>query len=128
MVFADNIFVELETDKTFTVFDETVFNKNYFNKKILIRELVKLENRVYNLKFTPFYYLSNWKLEAPNKIIYVNSLEEKQYFFLETLEYLLNTYFKSMQLKINGIIYGKECIFGEDFQFEIYDSKISKTI
>lgn len=128
MVFADNIIVELNTDKDFTAFDEAVFNRTYFQRKVLIQQLVKVENKIYNLEFTPFYYFSNWKIEAPNKVIYVNSIDEKQYFFLETLQYLMNTYFKSINIKINGIIYGKECIFGDDFRFEIHDSKISKTI
>jgi hypothetical protein len=128
MVFADIIYVELNTDKDFTAFDEAVFNRTYFQRKVLIQQLVKVENRAYNLEFTPFYYFSNWKLEAPNKLIYINSIDEKQYFFLETLQYLMNTYFKSMKIQINGIIYGKECIFGDDFSFEIKDSKISKSI
>jgi len=128
MVFADNIIVELNTDKDFTAFDEAVFNRTYFQRKVLIQKLVKVENKMYNLEFTPFYYFSNWKIEAPNKVIYVNSIDEKQYFFLETIQYLINTYFKSMKLEINGVIYGKECIFGDDFRFEINDSKISKTI
>ena len=128
MVFADIICVELNTDKDFTAFDEAVFNRTYFQRKVLIQQLVKVENRTYNLEFTPFYYFSNWKLEAPNKLIYINSIDEKQYFFLETLQYLMNTYFKSMKIQINGIIYGKECIFGDDFCFEIKKSKISKSI
>lgn len=128
MVFADIIQVELTTDKDFTAFDESIFNRTYFQRKVLIQKLVKVENKMYNLEFTPFYYFSNWKIEAPNKLIYTNSIDEKQYFFLETLQYLMNTYFRSMNLKINGAIYGKECIFGDDFRFEIHDSKISKTI
>jgi hypothetical protein len=128
MVFADIIQIELTTDKYFTTFDEAIFNKNYFQRKVLIQQLVKFENKIYNLEFTPFYYFSNWKLEAPNKLIYVNSIDEKQYFFLETLQYLMNTYFTSMKTKLNGVIYGKECIFGDDFRFEIHDSKISKIL
>jgi hypothetical protein len=128
MVFADSINVELTTDKDFTAFDEAVFNRTYFQRKVLIQKLVKVENRAYNLSFNPFYYFSNWKLEAPNKLIYVNSIDEKQYFFLETLQYLMNTYFTSMKIQINGIIYGKECIFGDNFRFEIKESKISKSI
>jgi hypothetical protein len=126
MVFADSIQVELTTDKDFTTFDEAIFNRTYFQRKVLIQKLVKFENRVTNLNFTPFYYFSNWKLEAPHKLIYVNSIDEKQYFFLETLQYLMNTYFTSMKIQINGVIYGKECIFGDDFRFEIHNSKISK--
>jgi hypothetical protein len=128
MVFADTINVELKIDKDFTAFDEAIFNRTYFQRKVLIQQLVKVENRVYNLSFTPFYYFSNWRLEFPNKLIYMNSIDEKQYFFLETLQYLINTYFTSMKIKINGVIYGKECIFGDDFRFEIHDSKISKKI
>jgi hypothetical protein len=128
MVFTNTLFTELITDKDFTVFDEAVFNRTYFQRKVLIQKIVKVENRVYNLQFSPFYHISNWKLEAPNKLIYINLDNDRQYFFLETLQYLINTYFKSMNLKINGIIYGNECIFGDDFQFEIKDSKMYKLL
>jgi hypothetical protein len=133
MVFADIIYTKITTDKDFTSFDEKVFETNYYLKKFSISEFVKTspkgsnDSKNLNLHFSPFPHISRWKIQAPNEVIFENVLDERQYFFLESLTYLMKTYFKSMNMKLNGIIYGIESIFGDKFEYEIKDNVIIKT-
>ena len=133
MVFADIIYTKITTDKEFTSFDEKVFETNYYLKKFNISEFIKTslkdskESKDLNLHFSPFPHISRWKIQAPNEVVFENVLDERQYFFLESLTYLMKTYFKSMNMKLNGIIYGTESIFGDEFEYEIKDNVITKT-
>ena len=138
MVFADIIYTKITTDKEFTSFDEKVFETNYYLKKFSISEFVKTSpkdlkgsndskgSKDLNLHFSPFPHISRWKIRAPNEVIFENVLDERQYFFLESLTYLMKTYFKSMNMKLNGTIYGTESIFGDEFEYEIKDNIIIK--
>jgi hypothetical protein len=132
MVFADIIYTKITTDKDFTSFDEKIFESNYYLKKFSISEFVKTSpkdskgSKDLNLHFSPFPHISRWKIQAPNEVIFENVLDERQYFFLESLTYLMKTYFKSMNMKLNGIIYGTESIFGDEFEYEIKDNVITK--
>lgn len=129
MVFADIIYTKITTDKDFTSFDEKIFESNYYLKKFSVSEFVKVSSKNQkdlNLNFTPFPHISRWKIRAPNEVIFENVLDERQYFFLESLSYLMKTYFKSMNMKLNGSLYGTESIFGDEFEYEIKDNIITK--
>jgi hypothetical protein len=138
MVFADIIYTKITTDKDFTSFDEKIFETNYYLKKFSISEFVKTSpkdskgfndsnrSKDLNIHFSPFSHISRWKIQAPNEVIFENVLDERQYFFLESLTYLMKTYFKSMNMKLNGSLYGTESIFGDEFEYEIKDNIIIK--
>ena len=124
MVFTDILYVKINTDKDFTSFDEKVFETNYYLKKFSISEFKYSDSK--NLNFSPFLHTLRWKIRAPNEVIFENIPDERQYFFLDSLDYLTRTYFKSMDMKLNGILYGTESIFGDEFEYEIKDNIITK--
>ena len=126
MVFTDKVYTKITTDKDFTSFDEKVFETNYFLKKFSISEFKYSNSK--NLNFSPFLHTLHWKIKAPNEVIFENVLNERQYFFLDSLDYLLRTYFKSMNMKLNGSLYGTESIFGDEFIYEIKDNIITKVL
>jgi hypothetical protein len=122
MVFADIIYTKITTDKDFTSFDEKIFETNYYLKKFSISEFKYSNSK--NLNFSPFLHTLHWKIRAPNEVFFENIINERQYFFLDSLDYLLRTYFKSMNMKLNGSLYGTESIFGDEFIYEIKDNII----
>jgi hypothetical protein len=121
MVFSDNFYTELTLSKKFYPNEAFFFETKFFQKKVVLKSLISTPR----IKFDLLMYPCNWKVDNTGlKLIYVNDSEDVQYFFLDTLKYLIDYYFEPKRIKINGNIFGKEAIFEEYFEYQVQDNKI----
>ena len=120
MVFADDIFVNINVSKNLSLDQIYSFNDKFFQKKVIITKMVFPTQ----LKFKQFLWQCDWymELESNTKIRFENRNDEPQYFFAETLQYLINDYFTPSKIYLNGVIWGKEGIFREPFEIHIKDN------
>lgn len=121
MVFSDDFEVNISLSKKFYPNEAYFFETKFFQKKLVLKSLIATPR----IKFDLFMYHCNWKIDTTGlKLIYINDSEDSQYFFLDTLQYLIDYYFEPKKIKLNGNIFGKERIFDEDFEYQIKDNKI----
>ena len=122
MVFSDfihsNLYINLEINNE-TI---TYFNKKYFAKKIPIEKLLEGSPRIIH---DTFLFPCYWKLVSPNKLVYINHAIEKQFFFLETLHYVLEDYFIKNKIYVSGFIHGNDGVFDDPFRVEIINNIIN---
>jgi hypothetical protein len=117
MVFADTVFVDLKISKNLDLEKVDSFNDKFFQKKVVITKMVFPTQ----LKFKQFLWQCNWYAEL-DQLFFYNNIEESQYFFTETLQYLINDYFIPKKLYLNGHIWGREGIFDEPFEIYVKDN------
>ena len=124
MVFADTVFVDLKISKNLDLEKVDSFNDKFFQKKVVITKMVFPTQ----LKFKQFLWQSNWYMEKtssnPDQLFFYNNIEEPQYFFTETLQYLINDYFIPNKYNLNGHIWGREGIYKEPFEIYVKDNTL----
>ena len=122
MVFAETFCTNIHLSKQFTLEEISSFETKFFQKKVILKSLIDTPN----VKFDFFTCVCNWKIDScGTRLIYENKENNSyQYFFMDTLQYLIEYYFEPKKIVLNGNIYGKECIFNEDFTYEIKENKI----
>lgn len=121
MVFSNNFYTELSLSKKFYPNEAFFFETKFFQKKVVLKSLISTPR----INFDLLMYPCNWKVDNTGlKLIYVNDNEDTQYFFLDTLKYLIDYYFETKRVKLNGNIFGKEAIFEEYFEYQVQDNKI----
>ena len=121
MVFSDNFETNITLSKKFYPNEAFYFETKFFQKKVVLKSLMASPK----IKFDLLMYQCNWKIDSTGlKLIYVNDNEDSQYFFLDTLKYLIDYYFEPKRILLNGFIVGKESILYEDFEYQIQDNKI----
>lgn len=122
MVFADTVLVDLKISKNLDLEKVYTFNDKFFQKKVVITKMVFPTQ----LKFKQFLWQSNWyinsNLSNPDQLFFYNTIEEPQYFFTETLQYLINDYFIPNNIHLNGHIWGRDGIFNEPFEIYVKDN------
>jgi hypothetical protein len=128
MVFADIVYADITFDKTVDVFEERVINNKIYNKNYSVSKLIKFEDTIPSINFEPFFHTVSWRVEFPNKLLYINNTDDKQFFFLESLDYLIHSFFKKQDIKLNGTITGIDSIFGEEFKFILKDNILEKIL
>jgi hypothetical protein len=126
MVFADIVYTDITFDKNIDVFEERVINNKIYNKTYSISKLIKFKDDIPAINFEPFIHTISWKVECPNKLIYVNNSDERIFFFLESLDYIIQSFFEKQTIKLNGTITGIDSIFGEEFKFILKDNILEK--
>ena len=121
MVFSDNFETNLSLSKKFYPNEAFFFETKFFQKKVVLKSLISTPR----IKFDLLMYQCNWKIDITGlKLTYVNDSEDVQYFFLDTLKYLLDHYFEPKRILVNGTISGKEAIFDEYFEYQVQNNKI----
>jgi hypothetical protein len=121
MVFSNNFETNITLSKKFYPNETFYFETKFFQKKVVLKSLIATPR----LRFDLLMYQCNWKIDSTGlKLIYINDNEDSQYFFLDTLKYLIDYYFEPKRIKLNGNIFGKEAIFNEDFEYQVQDNKI----
>jgi hypothetical protein len=121
MVFSETVFTNIQLSKKFHSNEIYYFETKFFQKKVILKSLIDTPN----VRFDFFTCVCNWKIDSTGtKLIYENNLETYNYFFIDTLQYLIDYYFEPKKIFLNGTIYGKECIFNEDFMYVIKENKI----
>lgn len=121
MVFSDKFETNITLSKKFYPNEAFFFETKFFQKKVVLKKLIASPRLCFDL----LLYRCNWKIDNTGlKLIYVKDNEDAQYFFLDTLQYLIDYYFEPKKIKLNGSIFGKESIFDEYFEYQIQDNKI----
>jgi hypothetical protein len=121
MVFAETFCTNIQLSKQFELEEISSFETKFFQKKVILKSLIDTPN----VKFDFFGYVCNWKINpCGTKLVYVKDNDSYQYFFIDTLQYLIDYYFEPKKIVLNGSVYGKECIFEEDFTYVIKENKI----
>jgi hypothetical protein len=122
MVFAETFCTNIQLSKQFTLEEISSFETKFFQKKVILKSLIDTPN----VTFSFFGHTCNWKIDSSGtKLIYENKENHSyQYFFMDTLKYLIDYYFDLKNIIVNGSVYGKECIFNEYFEYVIQENKI----
>jgi hypothetical protein len=122
MVFSEIVLSDLKISESLSLEQIYDFNQKFFQKKVVITKMVFPTQ----LNFKPFLWKCNWyiisNLSNPTQLFFYNNIEESQYFFTETLQYLINDYFIPNKLYLNGHIWGREGIFDEPFEIYVKDN------
>jgi hypothetical protein len=124
MVFTDTVLVDINLSKNLDLEQIYNFNQKFFQKKVVITKTVFPTQ----LKFKQFLWQCNWYMEkTPSnsdlyQLFFYNNIEESQYFFTETLQYLINDYFIPNKIHLNGHIWGRDGIFNEPFEIYVKDN------
>lgn len=84
------------------------------------------EFKIMEMKISPnllnYGYLNKWLYFKGN--LFISNYSE-EYFFIETLQYLINHFFKPKGIVINGCVTGYEEIFGSYFCYRVRNNEIS---
>lgn len=126
MVFADIVYTDITFDKIIDVFEERVINNKIYCKNYSVSKLIKFEDTIPSIQFEPFIHTISWRVEFPNKLLYINTTDDRQFFFLESLDYAIHSFFEKQNIKLNGTITGIDSIFGEEFKFILKDNILEK--
>lgn len=126
MVFADIVYTSITFDKIIEVFEEQVINNKIYNKTYSVSKLIKFKDDIPAINFEPFIHTISWRVEYPNKLVYINNSDERNFFFLESLDYIIQSFFEKKNIKLNGTITGIDSIFGEEFKFILKDNILEK--
>ncbi len=105
-------FLTDEEEEQFNDIFEIVLNKiNLSNGDLVI---IENENEI---------YCNRWKIKS--QYLYLDIPEYKQeFYFIESLIYLIDNFFNPSNISINGDISGYDDIFGEYFYYEVTNSVI----
>ena len=83
------------------------------------------EFKIMEMKISPnllnYGYLNKWLYFKGN--LFISNYSE-EYFFIETLQYLINHFFKPKGIVINGCVTGYEEIFGSYFCYRVRNNEI----
>jgi hypothetical protein len=126
MSIASDLLVSLTTDRTLTWEEFEAFNQFYF---VEIKEFtISQENQIISLNTAPMDYYNNWKLQQDYNGVFRLTFEiknnEEEYYFLESLIYLIQSYFEPKNIKLNGFIVGFEDVYGFFFRYNVISNSI----
>ncbi len=117
MTIGSKIHSTLRTSRKLTD-EEVSILKN--TKYLKVYEFQKISNSVYPLQLD-FEYFNKWVYDDGR--LYIDNTSD-EFFFIETLQYLIRVFFNPIGVTITGFVMGIDEIFGDYFSYYISESKI----
>jgi hypothetical protein len=98
--------------------------QKYYNQIELIDVLnfTLIDNQVVTIRGTEFEHTNDWRV-FENKLL-LKEIFHNEYFFIESLLYMIDNFFNPLNIKLNGTIRGFDEYFDVFFSYKVIESKI----